>query len=85
VNDGSKCEVIIYEFPHRGKHTCFVPFSVISIGPIVGCGLGPLSGIVLLSSLVLKTDENCLFKIFAFVSLSESFRGISLLIHNVYF
>jgi hypothetical protein len=34
------------------------PFSVISIGPIVGCGLGPLSGIVLLSSLVLKTDEN---------------------------
>jgi hypothetical protein len=39
---------------------------VISIGLIVGCGLGPLSGIVLLSSLVLKTDENCLFKIFAF-------------------
>ena len=46
------------------------PFSVISIGPIVGCGLGPLSGIVLLSSLVLKTDENCLLRIFAFVSLS---------------
>ena len=43
--------------------------------------LGSLSGIVLLSSLVLKTDENCLFRIFVFVSLSdyvspsESFRG----------
>jgi hypothetical protein len=43
------------------------PFSVISIGPIVGWGLDLLSGIVLLSSLVLKTDENCLFRIFAFV------------------
>jgi hypothetical protein len=31
---------------------------VISIGPIVGWGLDLLSGIVLLSSLVLKTDEN---------------------------
>jgi hypothetical protein len=47
------------------------PFSVISISLIVGCGLGPLSGFVLLSSLVLKTDENCLFRIFAFVSLSD--------------
>ena len=63
----------LYTF--RFDRSLNTPFSVISIGPIVGCGLGPLSGIVLLSSLVLKTDENCLFRTICFCLTVGVFQG----------
>jgi len=50
------------------------PFSVIWILSMRGCVLCPLSRMVLISSLLLKTGENWQFKILAFFSLSEYVR-----------
>jgi hypothetical protein len=51
--------------------TVGTPFWVIWILSMHGCVLCPLYGMVLISSLLVKTEENWQFKILAFFSLSE--------------
>ena len=53
----------------RPLSSLWTPFQLTSVSGISKCGLGPLSGMVLVSYLE-KTDSNCLFRIFALLGLS---------------
>lgn len=54
----------------RLRSSLHTPLSVTVMFAMAGCGLGPLSGIVLTSSSLLKT-ENCWFKMFTLDLLSD--------------
>lgn len=53
------------------RSSLHTPLSVTVMLSMAGCRLGPLSGIVLTSSSLLKTEENCWFKMFTLDLLSD--------------
>ena len=54
---------------HKSLISLWTSFQLTSMFAILGCGIDPLSGMILVSSLV-NTDSNCLYRMFDLFGLS---------------